>query len=242
MTHAVLLAAGAATRLRPLTDATPKCLLDVGGRSILSRAIATLAEHGVRRVTIVDGFQGDALRAALLAEFPREWFTFVRNELWSTTNNAYSLWLARHVATEPMLLLDSDIVFDPRALARLLEAPYENRLALRTRGGLGEEEMKVELDAAGRVRDIGKTLPVASAAGESVGLEVFSASTANALFDVLDRRMLVERRVGEWYEAAFVELVRRGAAIHPVDLGDLACMEIDTVDDLEAARRVFGRR
>jgi choline kinase len=238
--RAVLLAAGRANRLRPLTDATPKCLLEVGGRSIVSRALGALREHGIRRFTVVDGFQGDRLRAALLAEFPADSVTFVRNEQWETTNNSFSLWLARSEPPEPMLLLDSDIVFDPGVIGRLLADGPPNRLALRTRGDLGDEEVKVTLAPDGRIADIAKTIAPALAAGESVGIELFSADFVRDLFVTLERRMLVERRVNEWYEASFVELIEKGAAIHPVDLGELRCMEIDTVEDLERARRVFA--
>jgi choline kinase len=236
----ILLAAGQATRLRPLTDALPKCLIDVGTSSIIARGIRILAEHGIQRFTIVDGFMGDLLRERLLAEFPAAWFTFVRNEPYATTNNAYSLMLARYACDEPMLLSDADILYDPGVISRLLADPHPNRLALRTRGGVGEEEMKVVLDAQGRVRNVAKDVPPATAIGESVGLEVFSADFAAKLFDTLDRRMLKEQRTGEWYEATFVELIERGESVHPVDLGDLRCMEVDTIEDLARARDLFG--
>jgi choline kinase len=189
---------------------------------------------------VVDGFMGDLLRERLLAEFPAAWFTFVRNEPFATTNNAYSLMLARYPCDEPMLLSDADILYEPGVITRLLEDPRPNRLALRTRGGVGEEEMKVVLDAEGRVQNVAKNVPPASAVGESVGLEVFSADFAAKLFDTLDRRMLKENRTGEWYEATFVELIERGESIHPVDLGDLRCMEVDTLEDLSRARDLFG--
>ena len=237
--RAVILAAGRATRLRPLTDALPKCLLDVGGRSIVSRAVSILAAHGVQGITVVDGFMGELLRSALLSEFPREWFTFVRNEVWATTNNSYSLHLARFTG-EPLLLLDGDILFDPAVIGRMLADAHPNRLALRTRGGLGEEEVKVTLTPDGRIADISKTMPPASAAGESVGIELFCTEFTADLFRTLERRMTLENRVNEWYEASFVELIAGGAAIHPVDLGDLECMEIDTAEDLERARRTFA--
>jgi choline kinase len=236
----VLLAAGRASRLRPLTDTLPKCLLDVGGRSIVDRAIATLAEHGIGRFTVVDGFMGDQLRAALTASFPHEWFTFVRNQRWETTNNAYSLMLAQDACDEPLLLLDADIVFEPDVLRLLLSQDQPNRLALRTSGDWGEEEMKVTLDEHGRVTNIGKHIRPEEAAGESVGLEVFAPDTARKLFATLRRRMLMEGRVNEWYEATFAELVERGTKIDAIDLGTRKCLEIDTAEDLARARSAFG--
>jgi choline kinase len=238
----VLLAAGRATRLQPLTDALPKCLLDVGGESILSRMLRILAGRGLRRFTIVDGFMGDLLRERVTAEFPREWFTFVRNEVYATTNNSYSLFLARYACDEPMLLSDADILFEPAVIDRLLADSHENRLVLRTRGSVGDEEMKVVLDERGSVQNIAKDVPPSTAAGESVGLELFSERFSARLFSTLERRMLVEERVNEWYEASFVELVQAGELIHPVDIGALESMEVDTLEDLERARKVFGAK
>jgi choline kinase len=236
----ILLAAGRATRLQPLTDALPKCLLEVGRETIVSRAIRIFEGNGLRRFTLVDGFMGDLLRERLTGEFPAEWFNFIRNEVYATTNNAYSLFLARYACDEPMLLADADILFDPGVIERLLASRHENRLALRTAGTIGEEEMKVVVDQEGRITNITKDVPPATASGESVGIEVFSERFAGKLFGTLERRMLRENRVNEYYEASFVELIQSGERVHPIDLGQLRSMEVDTVEDLERARQVFA--
>jgi len=236
----VLLTAGRATRLQPLTDALPKCLLEIAGETIVGRAVRILAQHGIRRFTVVEGFLGDMVRARLRAAFPAEWFHFVRNDAYATTNNAYSLFLARDPCREPMLLCDGDVVFDPAVVARLLEDPRADRLAVRTRGGLGDEEMKVEIDGQGRIVAIGKDLAPARAAGEAVGLAVFSASLAGRLFAALERRLRRDGGSGEWYESSFLDLIREGAALHAVDLGAARCIEVDTLDDLTQARALFA--
>jgi choline kinase len=236
----VILAAGQATRLRPLTDDRPKCLLEVGGRPIISRAVALLAERGLDRITIVDGYRGDMIRAALDAEFPGVDFRYIRNADYATTNNAWSLHLAASLPPGPFMLLDADIVFAGDVLDLLLAHPAANRLALRSQGGVGDEEMKVALDAQGRVRALGKELEPSAAAGESVGIEVFGTDFAGALWPVLRRRLLDERRLGEYYESSFLELVRSGHDVVAVDIGALPCREIDTPADLEEARAEFG--
>ncbi len=139
-----------------------------------------------------------------------------------------------------MLLLDGDIAFAPQVLDRVLDDAHPNRLALRTQGDLGDEEMKVRLDRDGRVIDIAKTIPPAEAAGESMGIEVFSPAFTAKLFAAIERRVRSGAGRDEFYEAAFVELIRGGEAVFPVDLGDLACLEIDTPADLEHARGIFG--
>jgi len=237
--RAVLLAAGAARRMRPLTDALPKCLLSVAGHTILSRAVSILAGCRITRITVVDGFAGDRVRSALRSEFPPSWFTFVRNSDYETTNNAYSLWLARRPEEESLLLLDADVVFDAQVAGLLIEDGHANRLAVRSQGELEEEDVKIRLGKDGRIRDIGKHVSLDRAAGESVGLAAFSARFARRMFDVLERRLLRERRLDEWYESAFLELIEAGEAVYPVDLGSLRAIEVDTPQDLLRARNLF---
>jgi choline kinase len=214
----------------------------VGRETILARAVRILADRGLKRFTVVDGFRGDLIRRALSEDFPDLDFTFVRNDDYASTNNAWSLMLAcdaGDIGDEPIFLLDSDIVFEPEVIDRILTGEVPNRLGLRTTGVVGEEEMKVRLDTAGRVADLSKGMALAEAAGESVGLEVFSAASVKVLGQVLHRRMKVENRINEYYEASFVEMIRSGHDILPVDLAGLRCMEIDTLADLAAARQEF---
>jgi choline kinase len=237
--RAVILAAGCARRMRPLTDERPKCLLSVAGRTILSRAVSILAGCGITRITVVDGFAGDRVRSALGSEFPPSWFTFVRNPDYETTNNAYSLWLARRPEEESLLLLDADVVFDAEVAGLLIGDEHANRLAVRRRGEIGEEDVKIRLGGDGRICDIGKHVSLDRAAGESVGLAAFSARFGRRMFDVLERRVLREGRLDEWYESAFLELIEAGEAVYPVDLGGLRAIEVDTPEDLLRARSLF---
>jgi len=211
----------------------------VGDETILGRSVRLLASRGIKKFTVVDGFCGDQIRSALLSDFPSLDFNFVRNEDYRTTNNAWSLMLADCRGDEPIFLLDSDILFAPEVLDVILAAPQPNRLGLRTTGTVGEEEMKVRLGENGLVHELTKEMPPSAAAGESVGLEVFSRQFTTALHVVLQRRMHVDKYLNEYYEEAFSELAQAGHDIHPVDLGALLCMEVDTVEDLESARQIF---
>lgn len=226
--------------MHPLTANLPKCLIDIGGRTLINRAVSILAAHGIRRFTIVDGFMGDMVREEVCAAFPRQWFRFERNAAYATTNNEVSLLMARYDDPRPMLLLDSDIIFEDAVIWRVLNYPHENRLALRTRGSVGEEDMKVSLGPDGRVVNIAKDVPIESCAGESVGIELFSAPFVQRLFRTIHRRVVVDGVRDAFYEAAFMELIRGGDAVYAVDLGDSLCVEVDTLEDLRLARDIFG--
>jgi len=232
---AVLLAAGISSRLRPLTDTIPKSMLPIAGKPLLHRTLGILQASGINRCVVVTGYLHEMMEEFIRSLGLQLPIDFVHNPHFSTTNNNYSLWLAHDALNaDPMLLLDADILFDPRVLLRLLEDPHANALVMRRSGALGDEEIKLELDAQGRVLRIGKEVESRKATGESLGIERFDASTTQQLFDVLARR----RDRSEFYEASFQEIIDRGASIYAVDSGPYACIEIDTMEDLAAAEKI----
>ncbi len=236
--RALILAAGVASRLRPLTNDTPKCLLPVGDRSILERTVDNLIANGIRDLVVVTGYLADHVRTFLAGSFPDLRVTFVHNSRFEATNNIYSLWLAKSaVVGDEMLLLDSDILFDRRIVALLLTAPYVNALALRTDRRLGAEEIKVLTGSGVWVREIGKEVDPSRAAGESIGIERFSQESVSRLYRLLDRMVGKDGQENLFYEAAFQRLIQEGDRIAAVDVGPLRCIEIDTPEDLDDAAR-----
>ena len=61
----VILAAGMAKRLRPLTDTKPKCLLEVGGKTLLERTVSAMQQAGVTEFVVVTGYRADQIREFL---------------------------------------------------------------------------------------------------------------------------------------------------------------------------------
>jgi choline kinase len=234
---AVILAAGASTRLRPLTDLTPKCLLDIGGKPLLGRTLETLQSREIQDVVCVIGYRGDQIVRFVSREFPRLNVAFVENERYATTNNIYSLWLARDLFRgHSLLLLDSDILFDGRILDLLLDSPDEDCLAVHSGTPLGLEEIKVSVDGGGGVVEIGKEIDPSVAMGESIGIEKFGPAFVRDLIEELDRLVRNDGQVGIFYEAAFQKVIDRGRRPRAVPTGSLPCIEIDTPADLQAAR------
>jgi choline kinase len=239
---AVILAAGCATRLRPHSDDTPKTLLPVGGVPILRRTITSLLRCGFDQFVIGTGYLEHMVRDAVASWFPSLDVTFVTNEVFRTTNNAYSLLLTRpYVENSGFVLLDGDVVFDSVVVEELV-ARGPDCLAVRSVGEIGLEEVKVTADAHDRVLAIGKHVPVRSAMGESVGIELFSAATSRRLFETLHRRVEVDGLVNEYYEASFQQIVDDGATLYGVDIGTMYATEIDTIEDLLLANAWLAQR
>lgn len=232
---AIILAAGVASRLRPLTDHKPKCLLEVGGRTLLGRIIDGLILNAIKDITIVTGYFHEMVEEFILSVYPGLNVKFIYNKDYQSTNNIYSLWLTKDEALhEDVLLLDSDILFDPELVAVLLDSPHADCLAL-NKHPLGEEEIKVITDSSGRILEISKTCSPEKAIGESIGIEKMSNNFVRTLFTELDTMIKEKKQVDIFYEAAFENIIGKGADIYAMDTSDLFSMELDTVEDFETA-------
>jgi choline kinase len=230
----VILVAGVGSRLRPLTDDRPKALVDVGGETMLGRAVRLLLAGGVGEIVLATGYREDAVRAAM-AGCPVP-VRYCRNDAFDRTQNSVSLWLCREaIGDRSFFKLDGDLLFRPEALGRLAQAPAGVAAAIDFRAGLGAEEMKV-IAHEGRVESFGKHLDPARSSGESIGLERVSGVAVSRLFHSLGQAV----DAGEttlYYEDVYARLPALGVDLWAVDVSDLGWCEVDTPDDLEAARR-----
>ncbi len=161
--RAVILAAGAGTRVRKITDQRPKCLMDLDGRPIIEWILASLELAGISRVTIVTGFKAPAIKAAL-GDGRRLGLeiSYVKNPRWNEPNGI-SLYSARRaVSGEPSFLtLMSDHILPPGAIERVRKSRSE-RCILAIDNNLDnvydlQDATKVRL-ADGRPAAIGKKL------------------------------------------------------------------------------------
>jgi len=233
----IILAAGIASRLRPLTDNTPKCLLTVGKKSILERTIDNLVVNGINEFVIVTGYLEDMIKSFMNEYYPDITVHFITNERYDTTNNIYSLWLAKDlIIGSDIILLDSDIIFDQGIIGLLIDNSKTNRLAVRFDDNMSEEEMKVLISEDNRILSISKEIDPEKAAGESMGLGKFDKEFVDELFKIVEKRIFNEGREDEFYEAAFQEAIERGEELIAVDTMDHVCVEIDTEEDIANVR------
>ena len=237
---AVILAAGMARRLRPLTEHKPKCLLQIGSRSLLERSVDNLVAAGIREIVVVTGYLSQMITEFLVARYPQLTFHFIDNTDYANTNNIYSLWLARpFVDGKDYILLDSDILYDGGIIGQLLSEKAS--ILTVSRHPLGEEEMKVVVDEKGNIVEISKTCDPAAAMGESVGIEKINADYSAALYSLLDTMMNKEGLVDVFYELAFQRLIPQGFCFKVMDIPNYFTIELDTVDDFENAKHLIPK-
>ena len=234
---AVILVAGIGSRLRPITDTRPKALAPIGEETILGRAVRLLLEFGVSRLILATGYREDAVRAAL-AQLQSE-VVYCPNPHYDSTQNSVSLALCEQaVAGRAFFKLDGDVVFDPELLTRIAAPAAELSVGVDSARHLDAEAMKVVV-AGKSIRRFGKAVPLAESHGESIGIERISAAAAGKLFTALDER-IAAGVTNLYYEDVYSEMIGRGElAAEAVDVSGLRWAEVDTFEDLEAARRLF---
>jgi len=140
-TKAIILAAGNGSRLRPLTDGRPKCLLEVGGRPIIDHQMEALRRCGVTDVVIVVGYCADRIRQHLGPTA-----RYIENPRFDSTNSLYSLWLARDELRSGAIVLNSDVLALPLLFARLRDAAAPDAILVERGSGFVAEDMKVALN------------------------------------------------------------------------------------------------
>ena len=134
--------------------------------------------------------------------------------------------------------MDSDIVFDPQIVAKLLGSDKADALAL-NRHELGAEEIKVIADEEQKVVEISKVCSIPEAIGESIGIEKMSATYTKALFQELETMITVEGLDNIFYERAFERLIPQGYSFYVIDTTEFFSAELDTVEDFQQAQKLI---
>jgi choline kinase len=234
----VILAAGMAKRLRPLTDERPKCLLKIGQRTLLQRTVDAVVGAGIDELVVVTGYRNNMIVDFLKANYPALNVHFIDNPDYAHNNNIFSLWLTRpYTEGKDFLLLDSDILFDPAIILTIVR--QEGSVLALNRHELGEEEIKVIVDSEGYVKEISKICSIQEALGESVGIEKMTAEYSKALFHELQHMIVDEGFIDVFYEKAFERLIPEGHTFKIVDTTNFFSIELDTVEDFENAKKLI---
>ncbi|MFB7056607.1 sugar phosphate nucleotidyltransferase [Streptomyces vinaceus] len=243
----LVLAAGAGRRLRPYTDTLPKALVPVGPEgaqdslTVLDLTLGNFAEVGLTEVAIVVGYRKEAVyerREALEAKYGVK-ITLIDNDKAEEWNNAYSLWCARDVLKQGVILANGDTVHPVSVERTLLDARGSGQkiiLALDTVKSLADEEMKVVVDGAKGVQKITKLMEPSEATGEYIGVTLIEPEAAEALAEAL--KTTFERDPDLYYEDGYQQLVNDGFVVDVAPIGDVKWVEIDNHDDLAKGRTI----
>lgn len=122
-----MLAAGMGKRLGKYTENATKCMVPVNGKALIDYAIEALIEAGIKKFTLVVGYKRDVLKDYLKGKYPEIAIEYIDNDVFDTTNNIYSLYMAKDVlAQDDTILLESDLIYDKKIIRELIDNPEKN--------------------------------------------------------------------------------------------------------------------
>ena len=237
VTTALLLAAGTGSRLYPLTRDMPKCLTEVNGVPILDRLVSSLNQQGFKRLVVVTGYLENRIREFLGNRAGNMIIDYIFSPLYETTNNIYSLWMARKIINEPFLLIESDLVFDVSLLDDML---YTDRIAVSSmqpwmNGSTVTVDQFNQVDAFQKSGDD----PADETRYKTVNICSLSLSSWRSIAERLDQ-YISAGRVDVYYETVFAEMVTDSClSLQAVYFDSKPWYEIDTITDLAEAEKLF---
>ena len=231
---AIVLAAGVARRLAPLTDHTHKCLLPIAGRHLLDRMLDALAAAGVDETVLVVGHCQDQVRAAGGARRGPMRVSYVENPDYQK-GSILSLWRARDtLLRDTTLVMDADVLFPPDFLTRLIACPAESALLLDR--GFTDTGEEVKLYGIGdRVIALGKKFVPErwEVVGEGIGFFKCGVTHAPEYIRLLGESIEETGGANE-YEDALHRLLAR-VPVGWVDVTGRPWTEVDFAEDLRRA-------
>ncbi len=229
----IILAAGKGSRLNGTIGDKPKCLLRVGGQTLVERQIEALRAAGITDIVVVVGCQSDHVKRACGKRI-----TYIDNTRFAQTNSLYSLWMARPLLYDGFVVMNCDVLFHPQMLTDLVTSRHEDALLIAYQENdsepMGDEEMKIKV-RRGRVAEISKTLAAEEADGENVGIVKFGAEGARLLGTLMDRRVTAGG-LRDWAPRAFADFARV-RPLHAIGTRGYPWTEIDFPADYEHAVR-----
>jgi choline kinase len=229
----IILAAGKGSRLNGTIGDKPKCLLRVGGKTLVERQIEALRNAGIDDIVVVVGCQSEHVKRVCGKRI-----TYIDNTRFAQTNSLYSLWMARPLLYDGFVVMNCDVLFHRQMLADLVTSRHDDALLIAYQENdsepMGDEEMKIKL-RRGRVVEISKTLPAEQADGENVGIVKFGPEGARLLGTLMDQRVTAGG-LRDWAPRAFGDFARV-RPLHAIGTRGYPWTEIDFPADYEHAVR-----
>ena len=227
---AVIMAAGMGTRFGDRTELIPKGFVPAGGIPMVERSIAVLKDCGIERIIIGTGYHKEHYEA--LAERV-EGIECVFSPKFAETNSMYTLWNSRDViGDEDFLLLESDLVFEHKAITSLIDCPAPDAMLI-TPVIKFQDQYYVESDDNDILTRCGVVKEELNAKGELVGIHKLSNKFYKLMCE--DYAKIVEEKPKLGYEYELLSMSQKISPVFVLNVPGLLWYEIDDDDDLAYA-------
>jgi phosphoenolpyruvate phosphomutase len=231
---ALILASGKGERLYPLTKDIPKPLVEIGNRAILGIQIDNLVRCGITDVIITTGFFEGKIKDFVKEKYPNLNVCYVNNPKYETTNYIYSMWLTKKFIDDDIILLHGDLLFEKKLLERLVDE-NGNRVLVNKKVAVPEKDFKAVV-VNDRVVKIGVEFNGKNA---FACLPLYKISKADFLFWIDECEQYIAKGDVNIYAENVLNEISDDLLLFPLYFDDELCMEIDTEEELELARKLI---
>ena len=233
----IILSAGQGRRLLPLTAENPKCLLQIGGKSLLEWQLQELKKCGVDQVSVVVGYGADKVEELLRHHGHDNWVSTIYNPFYAVADNLGSCWVARNEMADEFILLNGDTLFESTVPQRLLASPpHPVTLVTDSKGTYDADDMKVIVDGE-KLAKVGKTIPISETHGESIGMMVFREDGHVVFRQAIEQALRRPESLKKWYLSIIDELAQKGL-VWTCSIDGLRWGEVDSSADLDHAHKL----
>jgi HAD superfamily hydrolase (TIGR01450 family) len=236
---AIILAAGIGSRLQPITDIKPKTLVCVNGRPMIEWIIDSLLQSLVDDIVVCVGYKANDLIDHITKIYGKKAnIKFVINSVYDSTNNMYSLYLARDYLYDDVLIMNADLVFDHTIIRDLIMIDGS---AVAVDVGLYQEESMKVVIKNNSIAGISKKIPQSDSYGCSIDIYKFDSIASDILHNEITRIIEVENDLNQWTEVLLDRVFENGSVdALAFDIGHRSWYEIDNFEDLAKAEILFN--
>lgn len=238
--RAIILAAGRGSRLLPLTENLPKCLLPVRDTTVLSLQLDTLEQAGVDEAIVITGFMAGTVEAEVADRTGPMRVQTLFNPFYQVADNLASCWMARDFMQDDFLLINGDTLIEPALAKHVIESPVNDiQVTIDKKPAYDSDDMKVSLNGAA-LTAIGKTLSAEETHGESIGFLRFMRDGPDLFREKLHQMMRTGDGVKAWFLSAIDALAKTDTVVATYSIEGMIWAELDTMEDYAAIKAIFG--
>ena len=225
---ALILAAGRGTRMGQID--IPKCLLDIGGTSIINNQIKNFKNAGINRIFIVTGYNSELIHSHLNGDF-----IFLHNSDYANTNNLHSVWAAKDSLDDDFICVYGYLLFHKEILENCIQ--NDNDICLVIEKNVRSETMKVKIEN-NLIVEVNKSISQDLADGNFIGMAKFKKSMIPVLFGEIS--LLVDNgNLKSYYTSAIESLIKKDEKINFVETNNFPWMDIDEEQELAEAKKIY---
>ncbi len=238
--RAIILSAGRGSRLLPLTEIRPKCLLAVAKTTVLSMQLDTLERAGIDEAIVITGFMAQRVEQEVAGRTGPMRVRTLFNPFYQVADNLASCWMAQDFMTSDFLLINGDTLFESVLLEQVLGSAANNiQVTIDKKPAYDSDDMKVTLEGT-QLKAIGKTLQADETQGESIGMLRFMQDGPRIFSEKLHAMMRTGDGVSAWFLSAIDAIAKAGERIETHSIEGRTWAELDTIEDYALVKSLFG--